>query len=258
MKEVPISNQKPKAISNDRAQPGIVIREGEDHRMREKFPDQSGKGKEKWTTIESSKDDEEWEEVMRGNKWKLLSSNDVLVIYGECSKGRSKFHDVDLLEDKGGNKGEFEDGNSQALINPNRIWEEYSSTEVMEEIQDWGDEDFCMEAEPMLMLPPYYQSDWVIKKVVEVKRRLGYSFQEMKHHVEEFFWEIEQKCSWSLRKDKDSKPKDPKGRRERELKKLHSEVNYEGKNKGRERMRGHRGFNHSKSYDDDTNFFLEY
>lgn len=59
----------------------------------------------------------------------------------------------------------------------------------------------------------------------------------MKHRVEKFFWEIEWKRSWSLRKDKDLKPKVLKGCRDRDLKKLHLEVNYEGNSRGRDRRR---------------------
>lgn len=49
---------------------------------------------------------------------------------------------------------------------------------------DWqskkGDGDFIIDAEPILMLPPPPHSDWLLKKVAEVKRRLGILFRALK------------------------------------------------------------------------------
>lgn len=57
------------------------------------------------------------------------------------------------------------------------------------------EEDSIIDADPILMLPPDLQSEWVVKKVVEVKRRLGYAFKRMKQRVEDFFMKIERKRS---------------------------------------------------------------
>lgn len=50
-------------------------------------------------------------------------------------------------------------------------------------LADLGEYDSITEAEPILMLPPAAHSDWVLKKVVEVKRRLGYNFKEVERRV---------------------------------------------------------------------------
>lgn len=58
-----------------------------------------------------------------------------------------------------------------------------------------GEHDLITKAEPILMLPPTIHLDWVLKKVAEVKRRLGYNFKEVEKWVEEFFWKIERRRS---------------------------------------------------------------
>lgn len=59
-----------------------------------------------------------------------------------------------------------------------------------------------IDAEPILVLPPP-SSRWVVKKVAEIRRRMGYSFKEIEHKMEDFFWEIERRRKW---RPKNSKP----------------------------------------------------
>lgn len=56
-------------------------------------------------------------------------------------------------------------------------------------MEDSGEAVSFVELEPLLMIPPP-QSDWVIKKVAEVKRRLGYSFDGMKQRIRDFFGKL--------------------------------------------------------------------
>lgn len=77
---------------------------------------------------------------------------------------------------------------------PDKKWGNYSSEDVepvfrqYEQSIDSFSEDFdqIIEADPILMLPPP-SSGWVVKKVAEVKRRMGFSFKEIENKVEEFF-----------------------------------------------------------------------
>lgn len=80
----------------------------------------------------------------------------------------------------------------------------------------------------------------------------------MEHRIEEFFWEIKRKQSWSPRKAKDLSSNFSKRQRERELKKLHSGINYKGKDRGRNKRKGCKGLNHSEYLNEDTNMYLEY
>lgn len=42
------------------------------------------------------------------------------------------------------------------------------------------DDELLSEVEPVLLIPPpRHRLDWMIKKVAEVKGRLGYSFKEL-------------------------------------------------------------------------------
>lgn len=75
-----------------------------------------------------------------------------------------------------------------------------------------------MEAEPILMLLPPSSSDWVIRKVAKVKRRMGHSFKGMGEKIEEFFWEVECHRSWSLRRLKEIHRHRPRNSYSRELK----------------------------------------
>lgn len=61
----------------------------------------------------------------------------------------------------------------------------------------------------------------------EVKRRMDYSFKDMKHWVEDFFWEIERR-SWSPRRAKGSNKRQTKKNESHKLKNLHSDIQYEG------------------------------
>lgn len=89
------------------------------------------------------------------------------------------------------------------------------------------------DVEPIFMLPPPLSSKWVLKKVVEVKRRLGYTFQEIEKCVEDFFWEIEGRRSQSPKRPAVSVKQLERGKHSRELKKLDFDINYEGGRKGR-------------------------
>lgn len=93
--------------------------------------------------------------------------------------------------------------------------------------------DSIEEVVPILMLPPPSLSEWVIRKVVEVKRRMSYSFKEMEQKIEEFFWEVEQRRSWSPRRPKEIHRRHFGNGFSRELKNLHSDINYEGRKEGK-------------------------
>lgn len=65
-----------------------------------------------------------------------------------------------------------------------RCWGDYSTEDKLadsrvgdEWLMELGEADSVIDFDPILMLPPPSHSDWVLKKVAEVKRRLGYAFQ---------------------------------------------------------------------------------
>lgn len=65
-----------------------------------------------------------------------------------------------------------------------RRWGDYSIENSMVEfdggsdyLHDGNDECLFSYVDPLMMLPPPIYSDWMLKKVAEVKRRLGYSFK---------------------------------------------------------------------------------
>lgn len=120
---------------------------------------------------------------------------------------------------------------------------------------EFREEDSIIEADPILMLPPRPHFDWVIKKVAEVKRRLGYSFKGIEQRVEEFFSEIER--SWSLRRNKGNNKRGFSNQRAREFKNLHSGIQYEREERGRERKIRRRGKFQSSSHDKDDLLYLE-
>lgn len=90
----------------------------------------------------------------------------------------------------------------QELVLKPRPWRDYTTDGSMDEVLGWSarptkleEYDSITEAKPILMLPPMARSDWVLKKVAELKRRLGYNFKEVERRVEDFFWEIERRRS---------------------------------------------------------------
>lgn len=126
-----------------------------------------------------------------------------------------------------------------------KTWGDFPSEGLQSLAQegDWWVEDYgetASFAEPkLLFLLPSPRSDWVIKKVAEVKRRLGYSFHGMKQRIEDIFWEIKRCRSWSPRRWKKSTKRGSSRKGSRELKNLHSDIHYNReKGVGREEWGG--------------------
>lgn len=79
-------------------------------------------------------------------------------------------------------------------FNANRRWGDNTFEASIEDSRSWcnqleeyKDEEGVTEVEPLLMLSPLaLQSKWVVKKVKEVKRQLGYAFAGREDHVEDF------------------------------------------------------------------------
>lgn len=69
-------------------------------------------------------------------------------------------------------------------------------------------------------------------EVVELKRRLRYSFKSIEQRVENFFWEIERRHSWSPCRSKCGHSRVFRNRQSCELKKLQSDVLYDREEKG--------------------------
>lgn len=119
--------------------------------------------------------------------------------------------------------------------------------------------EYISEVKPLLMLPPtYLRLKWVLKKVAEVKRRLGCAFSGIEDRVEDFFWEIERRRRWSPRKSNGLSDRNREGKKYRELKNLHAEINYEKEGRGRSRRKGRRHSLKFENHDETDNLYLEY
>lgn len=149
-------------------------------------------------------------------------------------------------------------------MDPGISWGDYTIDNSLVELEDGysclkelNKDEIIQDVDLLLMLPPPYRSNWMIKKVAEVKRRLGYAFKDMEQRVENFFWEIERRRSWSPKRKCRKKAS---GRRSRELTNLQSGVNYDREKGGRVRRKRRRGVRHVQSdyYDEGEHLFLEY
>lgn len=111
------------------------------------------------------------------------------------------------------------------------------------------DDDVLSYAEPCLMLPPLpTPSDWVIRKVLELSKKMGVSFTSIEYQVEELFKEIERRYQVFSKRSDWVSPGETRNRKVRELNGLLSSVNYDGSNSGGRRSRVlHRDSNRSRS-----------
>lgn len=109
-----------------------------------------------------------------------------------------------------------------------------------------------------MLPPPALQSKWAIKKVVEVKRKLGCAFIGLEARVEDFFWEIDIRRSQSPRKPTGYFERQKGGMKKGELKNLKSDINYDNECRGRSRRKGRRHSPNCVTRDEADNLCLEY
>lgn len=109
-----------------------------------------------------------------------------------------------------------------------------------------------------MLPPPSMRSKWIVNKVAEVKRKLGCVFTNIEDRVEDFFWEIEKRRSWSPKKSKSIFNRNKGGKKHKELRNLQTDINYEKEGRGRNKRRGKRHSPKFVNHDATDNLYLEY
>lgn len=184
----------------------IRIREGDSEVRRHKAC-QEVEGKGKGVTYEVSpseeSSDESWLCYNRGHSGYSSHAKE-----GQKTSGpKDDQGKLTITSDRWGDRVEFEDvellpeipmlgttdlDNQWALTE----WDQatlVSSEVVMEEISF---------KEPLYMLPPPSASNWVLKQVNDIKRRMGISFDGLEEKIEELFREIERRRGSSTTKSR--------------------------------------------------------